>query len=121
MWQTRAVLSLLRDDVAELRRPPDDVVDEPFPTAIRRAARRAKLAILVDWTAIAALLVASDAGGPALTLGHRVETLLTLGLLAIAVHSGFRLGQLQKYRAVARAGRGLLERDPEASRAAPPG
>ena len=119
MWQTRAVLSLLRNDVAELRQGPRDAEPEPFAEALERARKRAALVVLVDWLAIAALLLGSEAGGPALTVGPRVETLLTAGLLAIAVHSGFRLGQLQKYRAVERVGRGLIERDPDVSRAAP--
>ena len=111
MWQTQAVLSLLLEEIAELRGDRHEAPSKRFEGDLGRARRRATMVVVIDWAAIVVLLLASDAGGAFLTLGPRLETILTVGLLAIGTHSGFRLGQLQKYAAVARAGRELLERD----------
>ncbi len=123
MWRTRAILSLLVESVAALRcevpQPGDDETDETTLrqstesslNALKRAKRRAALAVTVDWVAIALLFLFRPDGEPFLTLGADPRTVFTAGILAVAVHSGFRLGQLEKYRAVERACRELSERE----------
>ena len=68
--------------------PPDD--DE----ALSRAQRKGAWVVAIDWLAIVVLIVFHDAGIAQLTLGGSEQTLFTVGILAVAVHSGFRLGQL---------------------------
>jgi hypothetical protein len=112
MWRTRAVLSLLDEEIAGVPRDEAERSGERRE-AFARARRRALIVIALDWTAIAALVLLSDRTQPLLTLGPTEETVFTLGILAVAVHSGFRLGQLEKLRAVARAGARLAGRDPD--------
>ncbi len=57
----------------------------------------------LDWFAILVLVVARAQGGNIMSFGPTEDTIFAVGLLAIAVHSGFRLGQLEKMRAVERA------------------
>lgn len=100
MMHLRAVRSLLLDDVALLRRP-----DDAPATAIEvvsRARARAALVVLLDWAAILALFL-WRAGEPMLVLGATEEAIFTLGVLAVAVHSGYRLAQRQTLGAVERA------------------
>lgn|GEM_PF-1435636 len=70
--------------------------------ALTQAERRAKLIIALDWIALVVLFVFRDTASPFLPMDATIETIFTLGILAVAVHSGFRLGQLEKYRAVIR-------------------
>lgn len=70
--------------------------------ALQQAERRAKLVVALDWLALAVLFVFRDTAAPFLPFDGTIETVFTLGVLAVAVHSGFRLGQLEKYRAVLR-------------------
>ena len=63
--------------------------------------------VLLDWVAIAVLVLLRDPLTPFLSFGPDEQTVFTVAVLAVAVHSGFRLGQLEKYRAVARACRRL--------------
>ncbi len=70
--------------------------------ALHRAERRAKLAVAFDWVALAVLFLFRDTATPFLPFDGTVETIFTVGVLIVAVHSGFRLGQLEKYRAVTR-------------------
>lgn len=112
MWRTRAVLSLLHEEIAGL---PYNEADTPEQRseAMDRARRRALIVIALDWAAIVALVLLGDHGLPPLTLGAAEGTVFTLAILAVAVHSGFRLGQLSNLRAVARAGARLAGRDPD--------
>ena len=112
MWHTRAVISILFEEVARLRRP-DAALPDPREifAVLAKARRRCLLAVLVDWSAIVLLVLANRDAAAILTLTPTAETVLTLGVLAVAVHSGFRLGQLEKYRAVERAAQDLLERN----------
>ena len=107
MLRIQAVRSILFDDVAGLRsdsaRP-----DEPI-AVLRRARRRALVVALLDWAAIVALFLLRDGRSPFLAAGASEQGLFTLGILAVASHAGFRLGQMEKYAAVARA----LEELPE--------
>jgi hypothetical protein len=70
--------------------------------ALQQAERRAKLVVALDWLALAVLFVFRDTAAPFLPFDGTIETIFTLGVLAVAIHSGFRLGQLEKYRAVLR-------------------
>lgn len=111
MWRTRAVLSLLHEEIAGL--PPDGSdTAERRAKALARARRRAFVVIIVDWVAILGLVLLGDRSLPMLTLGPTEHTVFTLAILAVATHSGFRLGQLEKLRTVSRAGERLAGRDP---------
>ncbi len=113
MWRTKAVLSLLHEEVAGLPRPAEgEEAPAEANSRLERARRRARLVVALDWVALAVLLVANDRGAAFLSLGPGEATAFTLAALAVAVHSGFRLGQLEKLSAVARATAGLESRDP---------
>ncbi len=112
MWRTRAVLSLLHEEIAGL---PYDEQETPELRAetMQRARRRSLIVIALDWAAIVTLVLLGDRALPMLTFGPTERAVFTLVVLVVAVHSGFRLGQLEKLRAVARAGDRLADRDPE--------
>lgn len=117
MWRTRAVVSMLVEDVAELRLEDStealSEAEEAPPPELRiltRARRRALLVAFIDWIAIGILLAFHSGSGPFLPLGASTDTVFTLGVLAVATHAGFRLGQARTYRATARVCRDLWER-----------
>ena len=112
MWRTRAVLSLLHEEIAGL---PHHAGETPESRAeeLRRARRRALIVIGLDWAAIMTLILLGERAGPTMTLGPTEDTVFTLALLAVAAHSGFRLGQLQTLRAVTRARERLAAHDPD--------
>jgi hypothetical protein len=91
MLRKRAIRSLLVEQVAGLR------------------LREALLMVGLDWIALAVLFLLRDRGATFLPMDGTIETVFTLGVMIVAIHSGFRLGQLEKYRAVARAHEDLLE------------
>ena len=117
MWHTNAVIWMLVEEVAELRiAPPPQGPSEEKPPAGRlemealvKAKRRAILVSLVDWIAITILLAFHSGAEPFLPLGASTDVVFTLGVLAVATHSGFRLGQARTYRAVSRVCEDLLE------------
>lgn len=109
MWRTRAVIDLLLEDVSGLRPEPE----RPPAELLRRARRRARLVALVDLAALATLFVLRDRAGLFLS-SEGVETVFTLGVLAVAAHAGFRLAQAGSLDAVARVCAELEEREPEA-------
>jgi hypothetical protein len=122
MWRTRAVRSLLAD-VAGLRHlrggdAEEEGVEGRAGDAVEEAAHRARhrawFVIALDWAAILVLVLLQRHETPFLVLDRSEQAVFTLAVLAVAVHSGFRLGQAEKYGAVARASRELAERDPEA-------
>lgn len=112
MWRTRAVLSLLYEDVAGLPREEEATAERRAET-MSRARRRALIAVAIDWAAIVVLVLVGDGTAPMLTLGPAERAVFTVAILVVAVHSGFRLGQIEKLRAVARAGDRLAASDPE--------
>ncbi len=113
MWRTQAVISTLLEDVAGLRIERQDRSPPETLERLRRAERRALRVVGLDWAAVLILLLFRDRSQAFLPLGATIDTVFTLGILAVAVHSGFRLGQLEKLKAVGRACRELLQRDPE--------
>lgn len=123
MWRTRVVRSLLTEDVAGLRREDDgadgdgDEADgseaDRAEATLARARRRAGWVVALDWAAILILLLLHEHATPFLHLGPHERGVFSFAILAVAVHSGYRLGQLEKYRAVTRACRELAERAPE--------
>lgn len=119
MWRTNAVISMLVEDVAELQiaSPPDKPVGKGGAAterlemeALTRARRRAILVSLIDWIALVILLAFHSGPKPFLPLGPSTDTVFTLGALAVAMHSGFRLGQARTYKAISRVSEELLER-----------
>lgn len=122
MLRKRAIRSLLVEEVAGLRLPaPGDPSDEPNDAgpadesagpddlelrdqreALEKAEKKALFAVAVDWIALVVLFVLRDPSTPFLPAGPTIDTVFTLGVVAVAVHSGFRLGQREKYRAVRR-------------------
>lgn len=125
MLRKRAIRSLLVEQVAGLRLreteaeepasgdavPAEAAVEEAAAQleALRKAERRALLMVALDWIALAVLFLLRDQGSTFLPMDGTIETVFTLGVVVVAIHSGFRLGQLEKYRAVARAHEDLLE------------
>ena len=112
MWRTHAVMTLLHEDVAGL---PHDEVETPEGRreAMGRALRRGRIVVALDWLAILVLVLFGQRAAPALSLGASEETVFTLAILAVATHAGFRLGQLEKLSAVARAGERLARHEPD--------
>jgi hypothetical protein len=118
MWRTNAVISILVEDVAELRilESPDDspkqrAEEQPELEALTKARRRAILVSLVDWIAILILMAFHSAPTSFLSFGASTDTVFTLGVLAVATHAGFRLGQARTYKVVTRVCEDLWERE----------
>ena len=117
MWRTRAVISMLVEDIAGLTLSSDREEDaeesagRPELETLARAIRRARLVIAVDWIAILVLFIFRDPSRPFLPGGQSIETVFTLGVLVVAAHSGFRWAQLDRYRAVQRLSTELRDRE----------
>lgn len=120
MLRPRAIRSLLLD-VAALRRSPTEsaggveTLDEER-AALRQAARRALLVVVVDALAIAILFAMRDRTRAFLVFDRSPETVFTLGVLLVAIHLGFRLAQYMQLQRVARA----LDDLPEEPSGSPP-
>lgn len=108
---------MLLEDVAGLERraPVADETEGRFERAsvrrLAKARRRAIAVIVLDWAALLVLVFARAGSEPVLPLGATEDSIFALGLLAIAVHSGFRLGQLEKLAAVRRVLLDLADRE----------
>ena len=98
MWRTQAVERMLLEDVAGLGRR--ELEDRSAAALLATARRAVWRAVTLDWCAIVILLAVRFGEEPVLSLGPSVDAVFSIGLLAVAVHSGFRLGQLEKLRAV---------------------
>lgn len=114
MFRARAVKQLLLEDIAGLAEaaPTEGEVETTSAEAevsddsrsrLARAQRRALLVAVLDWIAIIVLVIVRARSGEGFVVGPTEESIFSIGLLAIAVHSGFRIGQLEKLRAVERA------------------
>jgi len=111
MLRIHAVRSLLIDDVARLH---SDRRSGPDPIAsLRKAGRRALSMAILDWAAILVLFLLRDRQAGFLEIGATEQGLFALGILAVATHAGFRLGQREKYSAVERALAGLPDETAE--------
>jgi hypothetical protein len=108
MWRTRAVVSMLVEDVAGLGplspedRESADSPAHPESEALTKAIRRATLVVAVDCLAILILFLFRDHAQPFLPAEPTVETVFTFGVLAVAAHAGFRWAQLERLRSVQR-------------------
>ena len=100
MIRLRIVHSVLLEDIAELT-PPVDSGDER--AAIAKARLRAGIVGGLSCLAILVLFAFRSSGRPFLVLGASEDGLFTLGVLVVAIHAGYRLGQMQKLGAVLRA------------------
>jgi len=81
---------------------PDSSV-EPYLRALERAEKRGWSIVLLDWAAILILFLTRERSDLFLTLGRSSTAVFSLAVLAVAVHSGFRLGQLLMHRNIHRA------------------
>lgn len=109
MWRTRAVISLLVEDIAGLEMPSADI-DRPESESLDRAIRRARLVIGLDSLALLVLFLTRDPIRPFLPWEPAVETIFTLAVLAVAVHAGFRWAQLERFRTMKRVCEDLRDR-----------
>ena len=97
MWRTRAVVSMLIEDVAGLSLPTpesgeeDELSEHPETETLSRAMSRARMVVAVDCLAILILFLFRDHTRP-----------FTFGVLAVAAHAGFRWAQLERLRTVQR-------------------
>lgn len=116
MLRPRAIRSLLVEEVAALRVPGppaggdveaaeerDRLRVEAEREALERAERRALLVVGLDWIALVVLFLFRDPTAVFLPMDATVDSVFTLGVVAVAVHSGFRLAEGSKFRAVRRA------------------
>ncbi|MFQ5525697.1 MAG: hypothetical protein ACE5GX_05490 [Thermoanaerobaculia bacterium] len=103
MLRIRAIRQILLEDIAGLSQSREERDDE----SLKRARKRAVAVVVVDWAAIVILVLARAKSGSVLPVGPTEDSIFALGLLAIAAHSGFRLGQLEKLSAVDRTIREL--------------
>lgn len=123
MMRLRAVRSLLVEEVAGIpgtrsRRWSRGTAEaEPEPKAeaslraeLERMSRKALGMVVLCWTAVLVLLLTHQKPGRFFSL-EGVDLAFTLGILVVAVYSGFRLGQWEKYRSVIRVMEDLEERE----------
>ncbi|MFP3941697.1 MAG: hypothetical protein ACLF0P_15470 [Thermoanaerobaculia bacterium] len=116
MLRPRAIRSLLVEEVASLRvaGPPaggdlegaeerDRLRQDAEREALERAEHRALRVVGLDWAALVVLFLLRDPAAVFLPMDATVDTVFTLGVVVVAVHSGFRLAERGKYRAVRRA------------------
>ena len=107
MIRLSAVQSLLAEEIAELPPAREDDTTDPDEShqraAIAKTRSRAALVAAFDLVAILALFAFRQQHGAFLVLGGSEQGLFTLGVIAVAVHAGYRLGQRQKLGAVLRA------------------
>lgn len=102
MWRTQAILDLLVGDLGG--------VAEGDPESLARARRKGAWIVAFDWLAILVLIAVQDGGAAPWVLGANEQTLFTVGILAVAVHSGYRLAGVHKLRTIERVVAELEER-----------
>jgi|CXWL01.1.fsa_nt_gi hypothetical protein len=78
--------------------------------------RRVTLVVVVVWAAILILVLGQQEAGPVLVFDGSGRAAFTLGLLTVAVFSGYRLGELMLLRRVERV---LADLAPQADLAPP--
>ena len=94
MWRTQAIVSMLTENVGGL--PAGD------RETLERARKRALAVAIFEWLAILVLILLHDQRAQQLTLNGSEQTLFSLGVLAVAVHSGFRFANFLKLRSITR-------------------
>lgn len=105
LLRARAVRSLLIEEVAAVspRRRDGAAPDEvALRSELERSERRALGVVALCWTGLVVLFLAHSGPEPFLPMAGG-ETVFTISVVVVAAFSGFRLGQWEKYRAVARA------------------
>lgn len=110
MLRIRAVRELLVGDVAGVYVPRTDPEepnaapsrDDPLRFELDRAVRKALGMVVLAAVAVAVLLLTHPEPGSSLVFEGE-ETVFTVSILLIAGYAGYRLGQWEKYRSVARA------------------
>ena len=102
MLRRTAIRALLHEHVLGLG-PGDDLSAESRRELLRSRRRRGAILVAAEWIAILLLVLSRDPALPFLTLGPEQQTLFSIGILVVVAHSGFKLGQLEKLRAVERA------------------
>lgn len=114
MWREPAIRSLLLEDICHLPRgdsgPGEHDSAREAGQRLDKARRRAGVIAVVSWIALLVLFALRSSGRTWLPTEAGEETIFTLGVLAVAVYSGFRLGQLEKLTAVSRVLDELRER-----------
>lgn len=98
MLRPTAIRALL-EDAAGLRR---DEEGEPLEERLDRAIRRARGVVALSWSSLVGLVLIRQIDGRVFDFTGE-EAIVSCALLAVAVYSGFRLGQAEKLRAVQRA------------------
>lgn len=110
MLRIRAVRELLVGDVAGVYVPRTDLEepdaapsrDDALRFELDRAVRKALGMVVLAAVAVAVLLLTHPEPGSSLVFEGE-ETVFTVSILLIAGYAGYRLGQWEKYRSVARA------------------
>ena len=122
MLRTHAVRQLLLEDIAGIPHSTNARGGDPngpelddSGTLLERARRRNTLVVVLDWIALLILVFVRARSAQVLDIGPSEDSIFSLGLLAIAAHSGFRLGRLEKLHAVRRALDGLSKRSQTAT------
>lgn len=104
MFRIRAVRQLLLEEIAGTPRGTHGTrAPDKSKALLERARRRAIMVVALDWIAVLILVFVRSRSGEVFSIGPTEDSIFSVGLLAIAVHSGFRLGQLEKIQAVNRA------------------
>ncbi len=107
MLRSRVVRELLLD-IASVRVPEGEDLESPEGREIARdelsrASRRTWVVVLIHGAAILLLFLLRDRQETFLFLGRSEETVFTVGVLLVAVHLGYRIGQGVHLRAIERS------------------
>jgi len=105
MLRTRAVVSLLTEEIAGLAPDPAENEDsiEPYIRSLERAERRCRWVVALDWIAIATLFLTRDREVPFLVIGRTESAVISVAILVVAVHSGARLAECLSLRRIRHA------------------
>lgn len=114
MLRKRAVRSLLVERIAGLRpsettpdgESPEDsdeeAVDRAERDALDQARRKARAMVVLAFGAVVVLFATRPTAERFLALGATTDSAFSIGILAVAIFAGYRLGTLEKLAAVAK-------------------